>query len=185
MISDHVVSAALPHLRPGRRLAALLARSSASKDAELLVLRHEIAVLRRSNPKPKLERPDRAIISALAQLLPRALRAHRLVTPATPLAWHRRLLSRKWRQPRPTGRPPIPDDLAPPIVRLATDNPSWGYTRIQGQLRRLARRVGASTIRRILRANRIPPASQRADDLAWHTSLRSQACPGQKLGQTA
>jgi hypothetical protein len=90
---------------------ALFARSSASKDVEILALRHEVAVLRRGNPKPRLDWADRAIISALARLLPRDLRAHRLVTPATLLAWHRRLVARKWSQPRPPGRPPIPDEL--------------------------------------------------------------------------
>ena len=143
---------------------ALLARSSASKDAEILVLRHEAAVLRRGTT-PKLDWTDRATISALARLLPRSLRTHRLVTPATLLTWHRRLVSHTWRQPRPPGRPPSPDELAALILRLATENPSWGYTRIRGELRRLGRRVGASTIRRILRAHRIPPARQRADGL--------------------
>src|SRR3954452_16617544 len=95
---------------------ALFARSSASKDTELLMLRHENSVLRRANPKPKLDWADRAIISALARLLPCALRAGRLVTPTTLLAWHRRLIPRKWRQPRQPGRPPIPEDLDALIV---------------------------------------------------------------------
>jgi hypothetical protein len=116
----------------------LLARSSASKDAEILILRHEIAVLRRTNPKPRIGWTDRALLSALARVLPKALRAHRLVTPGTLLRWHRRLIANKWRRPKPPGRPPVPDDVVALIVRLATENPRWGTVRIQGELRRLA-----------------------------------------------
>src|SRR5258705_8132483 len=79
----------------------LLSRSSASKDAEILVLRHEVAVLTRANPKPRLTWTDRAILAALARIIPKALRAHRIVTPGTLLRWHRRLLAGKWRQPKP------------------------------------------------------------------------------------
>jgi putative transposase len=178
MIFDHVASVAvLLYLILVRVVGwlALLARSSASKDAELLVSRHENAVLRRGSPTPKLDWADRAIISALARLLPQALRVQRLVTPATLLGWHRRLVSRKWRQPRPSGRPPIPDELVALIVRMATENPGWGYTRIHGELRRLGRRVGASTIRRVLRSHRIPPAPKRINDLSWRRFLRTQA----------
>ncbi|MBR7837455.1 transposase [Actinospica durhamensis] len=152
---------------------ALLARSSASKDAEILALRQEVAILRRANPKPKMTWPDRAVLAALARVLPKLLRTHRIVTPGTLLRWHSRMVARKWRQPRPPGRPPIPDDLVELILRLARENHRWGVVRIQGELRRLGHRVAASTIRRILRSRRIPPPAQR--DEAWRTFLRAHA----------
>jgi len=105
---------------------ALLARSSASRDAEILVLRHAVAVLRRANPRPHLSWTERAEPAALARVLPKALRACRIVTPGTLLRWHRRMAAAKWRQPRPPGRPPIPDDLVALIVRPARENRRWG-----------------------------------------------------------
>jgi putative transposase len=106
----------------------LLGRSTASKDIELLVLRHEIAVLRRANvsPRPRLDWAGRAILAALTRLLPRELRMHHLVTPGTVLRWHRRLVTRKWTYPRRMGRPPLSAGIATLIERLATQNPSWG-----------------------------------------------------------
>src|SRR6266702_5753631 len=153
---------------------ALLARSAASKDAELLVLRQEVAVLQRQTPKPKLDWADRMVLAALARLLSGPLRMSRLVNPVTLLRWHRRLVRWRWTYPRRGGRPPIDARVAVLIEQMARENPGWGYKRIQGELLDLGYRVGASTVRRVLKRLRIPPAPHRSRS-TWRQFLGTQA----------
>ena len=157
------------------QLLALLARGDAAKDLEILVLRHQLAVLRRKSTRPKLEPGDRALLAAVSRVLPRSRWSCFFVTPETLLRWHRRLVAGAWTYPhRRPGRPPLDQELQQLIVRLARENPRWGYQRIQGELLHLGVRLSATVIRTTLRRHGLDPAPRRAAT-TWRAFLRQQA----------
>jgi putative transposase len=157
------------------QLLVLLARGDAAKDLEILVLRHQLTVLRRQTPRPQLEYADRALLAAVSRVLPRSRWSCFLVKPETLLRWHRRLVAGAWTYPyRQTGRPPLDHEVQQLIIRLARDNPRWGYQRIQGELLRLGARVSATAICTTLRRHGLDPAPRRATS-TWRSFLRQQA----------
>ena len=154
---------------------ALLARSDAAKDAELLTLRHEVAVLRRTNTRPRLTWLDRAVLSALSRLLSIPLRRARLFSPRTLLRWHHELVARRWTYPhRRPGRPPTPPPIRALVLQMARENPRWGYRRIHGELVGLGHTVAASTVWKILKDAGLDPAPRRSGP-TWRQFLTAQA----------
>jgi transposase len=152
--------------------AALLARSDTSKDAEILVLRHQLAVLRRQVARPRPSWADRAVISALARVLSTTRRRRLFVTPGTLLRWHADLVKRRWtfKRQRP-GRPPTRPSIRAVILRMARENPNWGYRRIAGELAGMGRQVGASTVWAILKRAGFDPCPRRSGP-TWGEFLR-------------
>jgi hypothetical protein len=171
------MSASLVYLLLRKILQMLiqLARDDGAKDVELLVLRHQVAVLRRQVHRPDLRPDDRVILAALSRLLPRARWSAFFVTPATLLRWHRQLLARYWTYPhaRP-GRPSVDPQLRALILRLASENPTWGHRRVQGELARLGYQIAASTVWKILRRAGVDPAPRRSGS-TWTQFLTTQA----------
>jgi transposase len=150
-------------------------RSEFTKDVELLVLRHQLVVLGRQAARPSLRPADRAFLAALARLLPPRRRHGLIVTPQTVLRWHRELVRRKWAQPRrKPGRPAIDRQLRDLVLRLARENPRWGYPRIAGELHKLGLQVSPSTVRRLLLGAGLEPAPRRSGP-KWRDFLRQQA----------
>jgi putative transposase len=156
------------------QLLALLGRGNASKDLEILVLRHQLSVLRRQVPRPRLEPADRALLAAVSRVLPRTRWSCFFVKPDTLLRWHRRLVAGAWTYPRGAGRPPLDQQVQQLIVRLARENPRWSYQRIQGELHRLGVRVSATTIRTTLHRHGLDPAPRRTAT-SWRAFLHQQA----------
>src|SRR5215213_5265773 len=157
------------------QLLVQLVRGDAAKDLEILVLRHQLSVLRRQTARPRLGPADRALLAAISRVLPRSGWSCFFVRPETLLGWHRRLVTGAWTYPhRRPGRPALDEDVQQLIVRLAKENPRWGYQRIQGELQRLGTRVSATAIRATLRRHGLDPAPRPAST-TWRAFLRQQA----------
>jgi putative transposase len=155
-------------------LLVLLGRGDRSKDIEILVLRHELSILRRQVRRPRFEPRDRLMLAALSRIASRRCWSAFPVRPETLLRWHRRLVAHRWTYPhRRPGRPPIEREMRELIIRLARENTSWGYVRIVGELRKLGIDVSATLVRSVLAEAGLPPAPRR-DRQSWRSFLRQQ-----------
>jgi putative transposase len=153
----------------------LLGRGDRAKEIEILALRHQVAVLRRQVHRPDLNDGDRLLLAVLSRHLPRRSWKVFFVTPATLLRWHRDLVARKWTYPRKrSGRPSTRKDIRDAVLRLARENPGWGYQRISGELAGAGIRVSPSTVRDILKRAGLDPAPRRAGP-SWGQFLKAQA----------
>jgi hypothetical protein len=155
-------------------LVVLLARGDRAKELEILLLRHELSLLRRQIRRPQLTETDRLVLVTLSRVLPRRSWYAFLVTPETLLRWHRRLVARRWTYPRRRpGRPAIDEEVRELILRLARENGHWGYVRIVGELRKLGINVSPTLVRNVLARAGLPPAPERATT-SWRLFLRQR-----------
>jgi putative transposase len=156
------------------QLVLLRPRSEDFKELEIVVLRHELSVLRRQTGRPQLTATDRVFLATASRLLPRSSWRSFFVTPTMLLRWHRRLVTRRWTNSGRRGRPPIGDDVRALVLRLARENLRWGYQRIVGELLGLGLGVSATTVRKILQQAGLGPAGERSGH-SWRAFLRAQA----------
>jgi putative transposase len=156
------------------QLVLLRLRSQGFKELEIVVLRHELAVLRRQTRRPELTATDRVFLTAASRPLPRSRWQSFLVSPTTLLRWHRHIVARRWTYLARRGRPPIGTEIRELVLRLARENPRWGYQRIAGEINGLGLRVSATTVKKILRQAGLGPAGTRSGP-SWRAFLRAQA----------
>jgi putative transposase len=169
-----LISLAYLVLRRVLQIVMLRSRSGDFKEVEIVVLRHELGILRRRTNRPAITGVDRVFLAAASRLLPRTQWRSFVVTPTTLLRWHRRLVARHWTYPGRVVRPSMRREVRDLIVRLARENPRWGYQRIVGELKGLGIAVSATTVRKVLRGTGLGPAGKRAG-LAWRDFLRAHA----------
>src|ERR1039458_3415216 len=156
------------------QLLRLFRRDSGELAIEIVILRHEVAVLRRQIARPALRPPDRALLAGLSRLLSRGRRGRFFVQPETLLRWHRELVRRRWTYPHRSGRPRVPAGTVEIVLRLARENSTWGYRRVQGELATMGLRIAPSSVWAILRRHGLDPAPRRTGP-TWTEFLRSQA----------
>jgi putative transposase len=154
------------------QLATLRRGSDSVKELEIIVLRHELAILRRRTRRPRMTTVDRLFLAAASRFLPRMAWRSFIVTPATLLQWHRRLVAKRWTYARPVGRSPLRPEIRALVLRLARENPRWGYQRIVGELKGLGVTVSATTVRTWLRSAGVGPAGTRGE-LTWREFIRA------------
>ena len=170
-------------LRRVLQLAVWRLRSNDLKELEIVVLRHELAILRRRTRRPAMTWTDRLFLAAASRLLPRPRWRSFIVTPSTLLRWHQRLVAKQWTYARRAGRPPIRREIRALVLRFARDNPRWGYQRIVGELKGLGMAVSATTVRTWLQAAGLGPAGTRGGMTPSYVGIANGSAANGRGGQ--